>query len=95
MLMFINIVNFFLIKIRIGFYAYPHSVLCLCIFLHLYRQSRAKLESVFKDGCFGEAHVLDPAIVELFEGFLLLVREALFEFLVMPCHVAEEFLHLR
>ena len=28
------------------------------------------------------------------EGFLLLVREALFQVLVMPCHVSEEFLHL-
>ena len=84
MLMFINIVNFFLIKIRIGFYAYPHSVLCLCIFLHLYRQPRSELEGILEDSCFGEAHVLVPTIVELFEGFLLLVREALFKFLVMP-----------
>ena len=55
---------------------------------------RAESEGIFEDGCFGEAHVLVPTIVELFEGFLLLVREALFQVLVMPCHVSEEFLHL-
>ena len=47
--MFFNIVNFFLIKIRIGFYAYPHSVLCLCIFLYLHRQPRSELEGIFED----------------------------------------------
>ena len=82
--MLFNIVNFFLIKIRIGFYAYPHLVLCLCIFLYLHRQPRSELEGILEDSCFGEAHVLVPTIVELFEGFLLLVREVFLQILVMP-----------
>ena len=49
----------------------------------------AELEGIFEDGCFGKAHVLVPTIMELFKRFLLLVCEALFKFLVMPCHVAE------
>ena len=65
------------------------------ILLYFHRESCSELEGILEDGCFGEAHVLAPAIVELFEGFFLLVREALFEFLVMPCHIAEEFFHLR
>ena len=53
------------------------------------------MERILEDGLFGEAHVLAPAIVKFLECFFLLVREALFQFLVMPCHVSEEFLHLR
>ena len=41
-------------------------------------------KEIFENGCFGEAHILAPAIMEFFECFLLLVGEAFFEFLVMP-----------
>lgn len=62
--------------------------------LHLHCQSRSELKRILEDGCFCKAHVLTPAIVELFECFFLLMREALFQVLVMPCHITEEFLHL-
>ena len=65
-----------------------------CVRLHLHGKPCSEAEGIFEDGCFGEAHVLAPAIVELLKYFLLLVGEALFEFLVMSCHVAEEFFHL-
>ena len=57
-----------------------------CIFLAHYvvHQSRAELECVLKDSRLAEAHVLAPAIVELFEDFFLLIGEALFKVLVMP-----------
>ena len=50
---------------------------------------RAESEGVFEDGCFGEAYVLVPAVVELFEYLLLLVGEGFLLVLVMPCHVSE------
>ena len=58
------------------------------------RNSCAELESILKDCRLRQAHILTPTIVEFLEGFFLLVGEVLFEFLVMPCHVAKEFLHL-
>ena len=61
--------------------------LFVCVRLYLHREPCSEAEGILEDGCFGEAHVLVPAIVELFEGFFLLVCEPLFEFLVMPCHV--------
>ena len=52
---------------------------------------RAESEGVFEDGCVGEACVLAPAIVKLFEGFFLLVREALFKILMMQGKRLEAF----
>ena len=47
-------------------------------------KSRAKLESILKDSGFAEAHVLAPAIMELFENLLLLIGKAFLEVLMMP-----------
>ena len=60
----------------------------------VYDTLNSEFEGIFEYGSFSEAHVLAEAIVELFECFLLIVREALFEILVMSCHIVEEFLHL-
>ena len=69
-------------------------LLFVCVRLHLHREPCSEAEGVFEDGCFGEAYVLVPAIVKFFEDLLLLVGEGLFQVLVMPCHIAEQFLHL-
>ena len=51
---------------------------------NIVHQPRAELESVFEDRRFAEAHVLVPAIVELFEDLFLLIGEAFLEVLVVP-----------
>jgi len=80
----------FFIKKASDFSPMPcYSIRLLCVLLHLHYEPRSEAEGVFEDGCFGEAYVLVPAIVELFEDLLLLVCEALFQVLVMPCHVSE------
>jgi len=63
--------------------------LFVCVRLHLHREPCPEAEGVFEDGCFGEAYVLIPAIVELFEDLLLLVGKGFLQVLVMSCHVSE------
>ena len=58
--------------------------LFVCVRLYLHREPCSEAEGILEDGCFGEAHVLAPAIVELFEDLLLLIGEAFLEVLVVP-----------
>lgn len=51
---------------------------------NFYHQSRAELERILKDSSLAEAHILAPAIVELFEDLFLLIGEAFLEVLVEP-----------
>ena len=64
-------------------------LLFVCVRLHLHREPCSEAEGVFEDGCFGDSHILTPAIMELFEYLLLLVCEGLCQVLVMPCHISE------
>ena len=59
------------------------------------RDSHAEAECVCEDRFLCEAHVFAPTIMELFKCFFLLVRELFLQFLVMPCHITEQFFHLR
>ena len=61
---------------------------------HFKCQSHAYFKRILKYCCFGKTHIFASTVMELFECFLLLVREGLFEILVMPCHITEQFLHL-
>ena len=55
-----------------------YSIRLLCVLLQLHREPRSEAKGVLEDGCFGEAHILAPAVVELFEDLLLPVGEGLF-----------------
>ena len=52
-----------------------------------------KFESILKNCRLAKAHILAPTIVEFFKDFFLFVREALFQVLVVSCHIAKQFLH--
>ena len=69
----------FFIKKASDFSPMPcYSIRLLCVLLHLHCEPRPEAEGVFEDGCFSEAHILAPAVGELFEDLLLPVGEGLF-----------------
>lgn len=77
-----------------GFFAYCVSFFTLLCqrFKH---QSTTEFEGIHEYCLFRKAHIFALAIVELFEYFFLFIREAFLQVLMLPCHVAEQLLHLR
>ena len=59
-------------------------LLCFVLAHNVVHKSRAELERILKDSGFAEAHILAPAIVELFEDLFLLIGEAFLKVLVVP-----------
>lgn len=80
------------LKVKVGWTSrvQPTKLFCFVLAHNFYHESRTKFESILKDSCFAEAHVLAPAIVELFEDLFLLIGEAFLEVLVVPRHIAEQ-----